>query len=209
MGRGKFVPKRKVCPFCVEKSSYIDYKEPAKLGRFITDRGKIGPRRMTGCCAKHQRALAEAIKRARHLALLPCAPAHIHATGGVGVVRRARGRFQEGPVGRPVGREVEAVPQPAGVSEPEPEAAFEPEPELEAQPEPESEPEPEAEPESDVKPEPEPESEPEPEPEPEVEPESEANPEPEPEPEPEDQPEPEPESQDEAQSEASQDEESE
>jgi small subunit ribosomal protein S18 len=55
------------------------------LRHFITDRGKIGPRRKTGTCAKHQRALALAIKRARHLALLPYVPAHIHTTGGVGV----------------------------------------------------------------------------------------------------------------------------
>jgi len=63
----------------------IDYKEPAKLRRYTSDRGKIEPRRKTGTCAKHQRALAEAIKRARHLALLPYVPAHIHQTGGVGV----------------------------------------------------------------------------------------------------------------------------
>jgi len=63
----------------------IDYKEPVKLRRYISDRGKIEPRRKTGTCAKHQRALAEAIKRARHLALLPYVPAHIHKTGGVGV----------------------------------------------------------------------------------------------------------------------------
>ena len=63
----------------------IDYKEPVKLRRYISDRGKIEPRRKTGTCAKHQRALAEAIKRARHLALLPYVPDHIHKTGGVGV----------------------------------------------------------------------------------------------------------------------------
>lgn len=63
----------------------IDYKETVKLRRYISDRGKIEPRRKTGTCAKHQRALAEAIKRARHLALLPYVPAHIHKTGGVGV----------------------------------------------------------------------------------------------------------------------------
>jgi len=63
----------------------IDYKESAKLRRYISDRGKIEPRRKTGTCAKHQRALAEAIKRARHLALLPYVPDHIHKTGGVGI----------------------------------------------------------------------------------------------------------------------------
>jgi small subunit ribosomal protein S18 len=114
--RGKFVPKRKVCPFCVEKGSTIDYKDPIRLGRFITDRGKIGPRRMTGACAKHQRAVAMAIKRARHLALLPYAPSHIHATGGVGI-SRGRGRSRQVEA-----RQVEAVPQPI---EPAPEPAAE------------------------------------------------------------------------------------
>lgn len=63
----------------------IDYKEPAKLRHYISDRGKITPRRKTGTCAKHQRALALAIKRARHLALLPFVPTHIYKTGGVGI----------------------------------------------------------------------------------------------------------------------------
>ena len=154
--RGKFVPKRKVCPFCADKASYIDYKEPAKLGRFITDRGKIGPRRMTGCCAKHQRAVAEAIKRARHLALLPYAPAHIHATGGVGLVRaRGRGRPQEGVAGRPVEPQAEAMVQPIAASEPAPE--LEPGSASEIEPEPEPEPEPETEPPAELDPEAEPE----------------------------------------------------
>jgi len=80
----RYVPKRKICHFCSEKE-VIDYKEPAKLRRYISDRGKIEPRRRSGTCAKHQRALAEAIKRARHLALLPYVPAHIRKTGGVGI----------------------------------------------------------------------------------------------------------------------------
>lgn len=69
--RGKYVPKRKVCLFCRDKISHIDYKDPAKLRPYITDRGKISPRRKSGTCAKHQRALTNAIKRARHIALLP------------------------------------------------------------------------------------------------------------------------------------------
>jgi len=69
----------------MDKVEVIDYKDPVKLRRYISDRGKIEPRRKTGTCAKHQRALAEAIKRARHLALLPYVPAHIHKTGGVGI----------------------------------------------------------------------------------------------------------------------------
>lgn len=81
----KYVPKRKVCAFCAEKINYIDYKDPAKLRQYISDRAKIEPRRRTGTCAKHQRALAVAIKRARHLALLPFVTAHIHKTGGVGI----------------------------------------------------------------------------------------------------------------------------
>ena len=64
---------RKVCAFCVEKIDYIDYKEVGKLRRFVSERGKILPRRLTGTCAKHQRTLTVALKRARHIALLPFA----------------------------------------------------------------------------------------------------------------------------------------
>ncbi|MDR0382736.1 MAG: 30S ribosomal protein S18 [Spirochaetaceae bacterium] len=67
---GKFFLKKKVCKFCTQKLK-IDYKDADGLRRFITERGKILPRRITGTCAKHQRALAEAIKRARVIALLP------------------------------------------------------------------------------------------------------------------------------------------
>lgn len=63
--------RRKVCQFCADKVESIDYKDTAKLRKFVSDRGKILPRRMTGTCAAHQRALTEAIKRARHIALLP------------------------------------------------------------------------------------------------------------------------------------------
>lgn len=63
--------RRKVCNFCVDKVESIDYKDIAKLRRFVSDRAKILPRRVTGTCARHQRALTTAIKRARHLALLP------------------------------------------------------------------------------------------------------------------------------------------
>ncbi len=81
----KYVPRRKVCSFCANKSKEISYKDTAKLRQFVSDRAKIDPRRKTGTCAKHQRLLTVAIKRARHLALLPFVPAHIHKTGGVGV----------------------------------------------------------------------------------------------------------------------------
>ena len=63
--------KRKVCIFCVDKVDFIDYKDSAKLRKFISERGKILPRRISGTCAKHQRELNTAIKRARQAALLP------------------------------------------------------------------------------------------------------------------------------------------
>lgn len=83
--RSKYVPRRRACSFCIDKTEYIDYKRPVQLRRYISDRGKIEPRRRTGTCARHQRALAESIKRARHLALLPYTASHIYITGGVGV----------------------------------------------------------------------------------------------------------------------------
>ena len=81
----RYAPKRRVCSFCSDNAKTIDYKDPAKLRSYISDRAKIDPRRKTGTCAKHQRALARAIKRARHLALLPYVPAHIRKTGGAGM----------------------------------------------------------------------------------------------------------------------------
>ena len=63
--------RKKFCSFCVDKIDYIDYKDSVKLRRFLSERGKILPRRTTGTCAKHQRQLTTAIKRARHVALLP------------------------------------------------------------------------------------------------------------------------------------------
>ena len=63
--------RRKVCAFCVNKVTSIDYKDTAKLRRYLSERGKILPRRMTGTCAKHQRQLSTAIKRARTIALMP------------------------------------------------------------------------------------------------------------------------------------------
>ncbi|NLK94954.1 MAG: 30S ribosomal protein S18 [Clostridiales bacterium] len=63
--------KKKVCAFCSEKAQTIDYKDVAKLRKFVTERGKILPRRISGTCAKHQRELTEAIKRSRNIALLP------------------------------------------------------------------------------------------------------------------------------------------
>ena len=69
--RGGRRPRRKVCAFGVDKATDIDYKDVAKLHKYITERGKIVPRRISGCCAKHQRMLTTAIKRARNVALLP------------------------------------------------------------------------------------------------------------------------------------------
>jgi len=70
-GRRGFYRKKKVCRFCVDRVDYIDYKKPEQLMTFIQERGKIMPRRITGTCSRHQRWLAEAIKRARNIALMP------------------------------------------------------------------------------------------------------------------------------------------
>ena len=64
-------PRKKVCSFCVDKVEHIDYKDLAKLRKYISERAKIVPRRVTGTCSHHQRALTIAIKRARHVAMLP------------------------------------------------------------------------------------------------------------------------------------------
>ena len=73
--KGKFKgnkrPRKKVCAFCVDRAEHIDYKDIPKLRRYLSERAKIVPRRMTGTCAYHQREMTIAIKRARHLALLP------------------------------------------------------------------------------------------------------------------------------------------
>ncbi len=75
-----------MCFFCVNKNETIDYKRPDKLRNYISDRGKIEPRRRTGTCAKHQRPLTTAIKRARHLALLPYTPEHVRKMRTISVV---------------------------------------------------------------------------------------------------------------------------
>lgn len=63
--------RKKVCQFCVDRATFIDYKDVAKLRKCMTERSKILPRRVTGCCAYHQRELTTAIKRARQIALIP------------------------------------------------------------------------------------------------------------------------------------------
>ncbi len=70
-GGGSRRPRKKVCAFCVDKADHIDFKDTNKLKRYLTERSKIVPRRVTGTCARHQRELTTAIKRARHVALLP------------------------------------------------------------------------------------------------------------------------------------------
>ena len=78
--RPRYGSRRKVCRFCVEKMAGCDYKDISRLRMYISDRGKIEPRRKTGTCLKHQRLVCTAIKRARHLAFLPYTLAHVRET---------------------------------------------------------------------------------------------------------------------------------
>ena len=78
---GGMRPRRKVCNFCADKVLLVDYKDVGRLRRYISDRGKIEPRRKTGTCAHHQRALATAIKRARHIGNVPFTGEHIGLSG--------------------------------------------------------------------------------------------------------------------------------
>lgn len=80
-GRGRYPPRRRVCQFCVDKVVVIDFKDVPRLRRYLSDRAKIEPRRKTGTCAHHQRALSLALKRARFMALLPYTAAHIRISG--------------------------------------------------------------------------------------------------------------------------------
>ncbi len=70
--------RRRVCPFCGDKIREVDYKDADLLRRYVNEEGKIRPRRQTNVCARHQRSLAQAVKRARHLALLPFTGQHVH-----------------------------------------------------------------------------------------------------------------------------------
>ena len=107
-GGKRYAPRRKVCTFCVDKISFIDYKDVPRLRRHLSERGKIEPRRKTGTCAKHQRALAVALKRARHVALLPYTAEHIRLSGMV--MRSPDDRRRDGDRGPrpPVAAPVEA-----------------------------------------------------------------------------------------------------
>ncbi len=78
--RREYRPRRKVCQFCVDHTREIDYKDAPRLRRYLSDRGKIEPRRKTGTCAKHQRRLAIALKRARHMAMLPFTAEHVRGS---------------------------------------------------------------------------------------------------------------------------------
>ncbi len=83
-GRPRYYARRKVCGFCVDKVSKVGYRDVARLKRYLSEYAKIGSRRQTGTCARHQRMLSVALKRARHLALLPYTAEHIHITGWTG-----------------------------------------------------------------------------------------------------------------------------
>lgn len=120
-GRPRFIPRRKVCAFCVDHATAIDYKSVERFGRYISDRGRIEPRRKTGTCAHHQRMLANAIKRARHVALLPFTQDHIRITG----VMAPRPPMRREPYPRPpmpvAGPDGEATPAAAPDGEATPE----------------------------------------------------------------------------------------
>lgn len=75
-------PRRKFCQFCKEETAFIDYKDTQLLRKYMTDRGKIKPRRVTGACTQHQRDIANAIKRAREMALLPYTVPVVSSRGG-------------------------------------------------------------------------------------------------------------------------------
>jgi small subunit ribosomal protein S18 len=127
-GKGRYVARRKVCPFCVNKVKTIDYKDVALLRRFISDRGRMEPRRKTGVCAKHQRVLSVALKRARYIALLPYTAEHVRESGILpprehfardGGPRRFAPREPFGAVARPQ----EATPAKPAADETSPEEA--------------------------------------------------------------------------------------
>ena len=106
-GGRDFRARRKVCVFCVEKIKEIDYKDTARLRRFISDRGKIEPRRRSGTCAKHQRRLSVALKRARFMGLLPYTGQHIRSIEPAGGSRGG----DRSDVGRPDRSTVVDAPQ--------------------------------------------------------------------------------------------------
>jgi small subunit ribosomal protein S18 len=111
-GGRKYTPRRKVCAFCVDRIRDVDYKDVGRLRRFLSERGKIEPRRKTGTCAKHQRSLTIALKRARHLALLPYTAEHIRITGVL--VREPATAVRPTRPPRAPSEEAETAAEPAG-----------------------------------------------------------------------------------------------
>src|SRR5215471_10577371 len=130
-GSRKFTPRRKVCQFCVDKTKEVDYKDLVRLRRFLSERGKIEPRRKTGTCAAHQRSLNVALKRARQLAMLPFTAEHIRVTGvlvrepGAPPFRGARPRptEPEGAPEEPADSAAQASPSDGQVAAPADESA--------------------------------------------------------------------------------------
>src|SRR5213080_809986 len=126
-------PRRKVCTFCVDKVQKIDYKDVGRIRRYISDRGKIDPRRKSGTCAKHQRMLTAALKRARHMALLPYTAEHVRSlmspqaramAGGPPPPKPERPPYRPGGYGAPGGfRPAGAPPAQQAASAPSPQAA--------------------------------------------------------------------------------------
>ena len=132
-GPGGRRPRRRVCSFCVEKVQRIDYKDVGRIRRYISERGKIDPRRKSGTCAKHQRMLTAALKRARLMALLPYTAEHVRGlmspqaramAGGPPPPKPERPPYRSGefrPAGRPPMPPV-AQAQPAQPAAPAPQA---------------------------------------------------------------------------------------
>src|SRR5256885_5094985 len=124
-------PRRKVCAFCVDKVQKIDFKEVGRIRRYISDRGKIDPRRKSGTCAKHQRMLTAALKRARHMALLPSTAEHVRSlmspqaramAGGPPPPKPDRPPYRSGGYGAPGGF-LPAGPPPQSIVAPAPQPA--------------------------------------------------------------------------------------
>src|SRR5881409_3087604 len=122
-GPGGRRPRRRVCSFCVDKVQRIDYKDVGRIRRYISDRGKIDPRRKSGTCAKHQRMLTTALKRARFMALLPYTAEHVRSlmspqaramAGGPPPPKPDRPPFRPAGEFRPAG----APPRPAPAPQP-------------------------------------------------------------------------------------------
>jgi small subunit ribosomal protein S18 len=112
-GKRQYFRKKKVCKFCVEKMDFIDYKRADILSQFVQERGKILPRRMTGVCARHQRWLGEAIKRARNIALLPFAGSAAGSQAPRPVVPGGHGATSHPPATPPAPVAPPAAPTPA------------------------------------------------------------------------------------------------